>query len=70
MRVIHIGKYSQPFSLPLMASVNSESWGKSASYQTLKNSVYSLLKAYTAVDVVTLVSDELHMDIGAAFQEV
>ena len=53
-----------------MASVNSESWGKLASYQTLKNSVYSLLEAYTIIDVVTLVSDELHMDTCAAFQEV
>ena len=69
MRVIHIGKDSQPVSLPKMATVNAESWRKAASYQTLNNSVYSLLQAHTVADVVTLVSNELPMDTNAAFQE-
>ena len=68
MRVIHIGKNSQPVSLPVMASLNSAAWEKSASYQTLRNSVYSLLEAHTVADVVTLVSNELPMDTSAAFQ--
>ena len=69
MRVIHIGKDSQPVSLPQMVSVNCENWQKSASYQIMKNSVYSLLEAHTVADVVILSSNELPMDTGATFQE-
>ena len=52
-----------------MATVNAESWQKAASYQTLSNNVYSLLQAHTVADVATLVSNEIHMDTSAAFQE-
>ena len=69
MRVIHIGKYSQPISLLVMASLNSAAWKKSASYQTLRNSVYSLLEANTVADIVTLVSNELPMNTSAAFKK-
>ena len=69
MRVIHIGQDSQPVSLPNIATVNAESWQKAASYQTLSNSVYSLLQAHTVADVVSLVSNELPMYTSAAFQD-
>ena len=69
MHVIHIEKDYQPVSLPQMVSVNSENWQKSASYQVLKNSIYSLLEAHTVADVMILVSNELPMDTGSTFQE-
>ena len=69
MRVIHIGKDFQPVTLPKMVSVNSDFWEKFASYQTLKNSVYSLLEVNIVVYVVSLVSNEYPMDTRAAFHE-
>ena len=69
MRTIHIGKNSQPVTLPKMVSVNSYSWRKSTSFNTLENSVYSLLGSHTVADLISLVSDELPLGTGAAFQE-
>ena len=67
MRIIHIGKDSQPVTLPEMATVNSQSWKKSASFGTLENSVYSLVTSHTVADVIALVGNELPIDTGAAF---
>ena len=69
MRTIHIGKDSHPVTLPNMASVNSYSLRKSTSFNTLENVVYSLLGYHTIADFISLVSDELPLDTGAAFQE-
>ena len=69
MRVIHIGKDSQPVTLPKMVSVNSHSWKKSASFGTLHNSGYSLVVSHTVADMVALVSNELPLDTGPEFQE-
>ena len=69
MRTIHIGKDSQPVILLKMVSVNSYFWRKSTSVNTLENSVYLLLGCHTVADLISLVSDELPLDTGAAFQE-
>ena len=52
-----------------MASVNSHSWKKSASFESLKSSVYTLAGAHSAADLVSLISGELPHDTGEAFQE-
>ena len=69
MRVIHIGKDQQPVTLPRMTSVNGQSWKKAASFSTLDNLVYSLVDAHSVADVISLVSNELPLDTGSAFQE-
>ena len=69
IRQIFIGKDAQPVNLPTMALVNSHSWGKAASFATLKSSVYTLASAHTVSDLVPLISGELPHDTGAAFQE-
>ena len=69
MRTIHIGKNSQPITLTKVASVNSYSWRKSTIFNTLEKSVYSLLVYHAVADLVSLVSDEIILDAGAAFQE-
>ena len=69
MRVIHIGKDIQPVNLPGMASVSSFSWGKSASFCTLHDTIYSLADFHSVADVISLVSNEISLDTGAAFQE-
>ena len=62
MRVVHIGKDSQPINLTVMSSVNSHSWRKSASYESLKRNVYSLATAHTVADLISMVSNELPHD--------
>ena len=52
-----------------MTSVNSDSWRKSASYQTISNSAYSLLKDNNVDDVVQLVFNKRPIDTGTTFQE-
>ena len=69
MRVVYIGKDQQPVNLPKMASINSDSWKKSASFDILVNSVDSLVDAHSVADVVSLVSNELPIDTSASFQE-
>ena len=69
MLLIYTGKDSQLVNLTKMSSVNNHSKKKSASFETLRSSVYSLKCAYTVVDLIALVSGELPQDTGAAFQE-
>ena len=67
MRVVHIRKDSQPVNLVVMLSVNSHSWRKSASYESLKRNVYSLATTHTVADLISVVYNELPQDTGAAF---
>ena len=67
--MIHIGKDQQPVTLPRMTSINGHSWKKAASFGTLENLVYSLVDAHSVADVISLVSNELPLDNGSAFQE-
>ena len=69
MRVVHIGKDSQPVNLVVMSSVNSHSWRESASYEYLKRNVYSLATAHTVVDLISMVSNVTPQDTGTVFQE-
>ena len=69
MRTVYIGKDSQPVNLAVMFSVNSHSWKKSASYESLKRNVYSLAIAHTVADLISMVSNVLPQDTGGAFQE-
>ena len=59
----------QPIALAKMAFVNSFTWKKSASFTTLKNTIYPLAEVHTMADVISLVSNELLLDTGAGFQE-
>ena len=52
-----------------MSSVNSRSWKKLASFESLKYNVYSLSSARTVADLISMVSYELPQDTGAVFQE-
>ena len=69
MCVIHIGKDQKPVTLPRMASVNGYSWKKAAMIGTLETLVYYLVDAHSVADVISLVSNELPLDTGSAFQE-
>ena len=69
MRVVHIGKDAQPVTLPIMTSMNSHPWKKSASFDILKNTVDSLVPSHTVADIIALVANELQLNTGAAFQE-
>ena len=69
MHVVHVGKDAQPITLLTMASVNCPSWRKSANFESLKCSVYSLLGAHSVADLISLTSDEMPQDTSAAFQE-
>ena len=51
-----------------MVSVNREIWEISACFQSLKNTVYSLVESHSPAEVNAFVSGELPIDTGAAFQ--
>ena len=69
MRAVHIGKNSQPVNLAKNSSVNSHSWRKSPSFESLKCNVYSLATAHTVEDLIFMISNEFPQDTGASFQE-
>ena len=69
MRVVYIGKDQQPVNLPQMAFVNSQSWKKSASFETLTDGVYSLVDAHYVAGIIALVGNEISIDTGASYQE-
>ena len=59
----------QTLNLRRMVLVNRSYWKEAASFGTLHDSVYSLVDAHSIADVISLVSNELPLDTGAAFQE-
>ena len=67
MRVAYIEKDSQLVNLAVTSSINSHSWRKLASYESLKRNVYSLATAHTVADLISVVYNELPQDTGAAF---
>ena len=69
MRVTRIGKVSPPVNLSKMSSVNNNSWKKSANFETIRRSVYSLKISHTVADFIALVSGEIPQDTGVAFHE-
>ena len=52
-----------------MASMNSYPWKKYASFGTLANTVGSLVEAHSVAGAISLVSSEMPIDAGSAFQE-
>ena len=68
LKIVHIGKDIQPVTIVKMVSVNKEIWEKSACFQSLKNTIYSLVESHSPAEVTAFVSGELPIDTGAAFQ--
>ena len=52
-----------------MVSVNSQSWDKSANFETLNDSVESLVEVYSVADIIALIGNEIPIDTGASYQE-
>ena len=68
LKIVHIGKDMQPVTIVKMVSVNKETWEKSACFQSLKNTIYSLVESHSPAEVTAFVSGELIIDTCAAFQ--
>ena len=69
MKTVLVGKDQQPVTIMQMASVNKSAWRKAANFDNLRNTGHSLLETHSIVDVISLVSNKLPIDTGAAFQE-
>jgi len=69
MKTVLVGKDQQPVTIMQMAPLNASAWRKPASFDNLRNTVHSLLETHSIADVIALVSNELPIDTGAAFQE-
>lgn len=67
--VVHIGKDSQPVNLAKISFVNSHSWRKAESFESLKRNIYSIATAHTVADLISMVSNKFSQDTSAAFQE-
>ena len=67
MRTVYIGKNMQPIVLSQLKSVNSHSWQKAACFNSLFNSVSSLIGAHSVVDIISLVANELPLDSISSF---
>ena len=70
MKTVLVGKDQQPVTIMQMAPVNESVWRKAASFDILRNTAHSpLLETHSIADVISLVSNKLPIDTGAAFQE-
>ena len=65
---MHIGNDRQPVTIVKLASINSQTWKKSACFESFKNTVYSLVEDHSTVEVTSFISTELPLDTGASFQ--
>ena len=68
LKVVYIGKDKQPVTIIPMVSINGQAWKKSACFESLRNIVYSLADSHSVAEVTSLVSNELPLDTGSAFQ--
>lgn len=68
-QVVHVCKDHQHINLPMMASMNSDAWKKSASFSSLATTVGSLIESHSVADVISLVSSKLLIDTGSTFRE-
>ena len=69
MKTVYVGKDQQPVTIMQMEHVTMPAWKKAASFDNLRNTVYTLVEAHSVADVMALVASELPIDTGAAFQE-
>jgi len=70
MKTVYFGKDQQPVTIMQMEHVTLPAWRKAASFDNLRNTVYTLVEAHSVVDVMALViASELPIDTGAAFRE-
>ena len=68
LKVVHIGKNKQPVTIVKMVSINEQAWKKSACFESLRNTVYSLVDAHSVAEITALVTNELPLDTGSCFQ--
>ena len=66
LKIVHIGKDMQLVTIVKLVFVNRETWEKSAWFQSLKNTIYSLVESYSPAEVTNFFFAELPIDIGAA----
>jgi len=70
MKTFLVRKDQQPVTAIMqMVPVNMSLWRKAVSFHNLRNTVHSLLEMHSITDVISLVSNELPIDTGTAFQE-
>ena len=69
MRVVDIGKDQQPVIFTSDCFCKFPVLEKSASFETLNDSIDSLVDAHSVADIIALVGNEIPIDTGAFHQE-
>jgi len=69
IKMVYVGKDQQPVTIMQLEHVTMPAWRKAASFDNLRNTVYTLVESHSVADVMALVASELPIDTGAAFQE-
>jgi len=69
MKTVYVGKDQHPVTIMQMPHVNEAVWKKAASFENLCNTVHSLHEAHSTADIMALITTEIPMDTGTAFQE-
>ena len=67
-KVVHIGKDKQHVTIIKMVSINKQSWKKSTCFESLRNTVYSLVDVHSVAEITALVTNELPLDTRSCFQ--
>ena len=68
MKVVYIGKDQQPVTIIQMISISKPAWRKSACFESLRNTVYSLVDSHSVAELTSFIANELPLDTGSSFQ--
>jgi hypothetical protein len=68
LKVVYIGKDQQPVTIVQMISINRPAWRKSACFESLRNTIYSLVDSHSIAELTSFIANELPLDTGSSFQ--
>ena len=66
---VYVGKDKSPLSILEMAPIDGDVWKKSASFESLFSTIRGQMDAHSTADLISIISQEIPIDITAAYME-
>ena len=68
-KIVHVGKDKTNLSILEIAPIEGDTWKKSASFESLFSTVRRKMEAYSTPDLVSIIFQEMTIDVTNAFME-
>ena len=68
-KIVYVGKDKTPLNILDMAPIDGDVWKKSASFESLSSTIRGQMEAHSSVDLISIISQEMPIDVTAAYME-